>query len=382
MSASFTTAQDGSRIYGLDILRAIAILFVLEEHGNDFLYEAFSIKVPHLDGVRLFFVLSGFLIGKLLIQVVHTGLSMKDLYAFWIRRWFRTLPNYYLILLLLIVFNLFTPVYNGAYSSFFFFCQNLFTPQPRFFLESWSLAVEEWFYILFPVTLYLLNKAFPSKHQTSLLLSIVLFITGAMLVRFYKDSYLDIQIFKDWDVEFRKVVFTRLDNIVFGVLGAFLSTYYHTLWVKHKTLLLVTGILLLLADRICFLFITHNILSYGWYSNIFSFTVGSVASLALLPYLSELKTGKGILYRFFTYVSIISYSLYMVNLSIVRFRLIPLSNKWLIQLGLHSYIPYIDLALYWIYTITLALVLYHYFEKPMTNLRDKLYIQRSQTGLK
>ncbi|GAL86431.1 hypothetical protein CIN01S_02_00700 [Sporocytophaga myxococcoides] len=381
MQTSLTNVSVASRVYGLDILRAIAIIFVLEEHGNDFLYEAFSIKAPHLDGVKLFFVLSGFLIGQILIKTLHTGLSMKALYAFWIRRWFRTLPNYYFILIILVGINILIPVFEGTYTSFFFFCQNLFYPQQRFFLESWSLAVEEWFYILFPVTLYLLNKTFPSRHKLSLLVSIGFFIIGAVLVRIYKESYLDIQIFKDWDVEFRKVVFTRLDNIVFGVLGAFISNYYHSLWVKHKVAFLISGILLLLGDRIYFLFITNYIISYGWYSNIISFTIGSIATLALLPFLSELKTGKGIIFRLLTYISIISYSLYMVNLSLVRFRIIPYSNEWLIKFGLASYINYIDVALYWLYTIILSLLLYHFFEKPMTNLRDKLYIKKSQPSL-
>ncbi|MCR6641141.1 MAG: acyltransferase [Sporocytophaga sp.] len=381
MQPSSTNTSDASRVYGLDILRAIAIIFVLEEHGNDFLYEAFSIKAPHLDGVKLFFVLSGFLIGQILIKTLHTGLSMKDLYAFWIRRWFRTLPNYYLILILLVGLNILLPVFKGSYTSFFFFCQNLIYPQQRFFLESWSLAVEEWFYILFPVTLYLSNKAFPSRHKISLLTSIGIFIIGAVLVRIYKESYLDIQMFKDWDVEFRKVVFTRLDNIVFGVLGAFFSTYYHSLWVKHKLPLLISGILLLLGDRIYFLFITNHIISFGWYSNIISFTLGSVATLALLPFLSEIKTGKGILYRFLTYVSITSYSIYMVNLSLVRFRVIPYSNEWLLKFGLDSYISYIDVVLYWVYTIVLSLLLYHFFEKPMTSLRDKWYIKKSQPSI-
>lgn len=381
MHPSLTNTTDTSRVYGLDILRAIAIIFVLEEHGNDFLYEAFSIKAPHLDGVKLFFVLSGFLIGQILIKTLHTGLSMKDLYAFWIRRWFRTLPNYYLILIILVGLNILSPIFKGTYISFFFFCQNLFYPQQRFFLESWSLAVEEWFYILFPVTLYLLNKVFPSRHRMSLLASIGIFIIGAVLVRIFKESYLDIHFFKDWDVEFRKVVFTRLDNIVFGVLGAFISTYYHSLWIKHKITLLISGVLLLLGDRIYFLFITNNIISYGWYSNIISFTIGSFATLALLPFLSELKTGKGVIFKSLTYISIISYSLYMVNLSVVRFRIIPYSNEWLIKFGLGSYIPYIDVALYWIYTITLSLLLYHFFEKPMTSLRDKTYLKKSQPSL-
>ena len=58
-----------------------------------------------IDGVSIFFVLSGFLIGGILIKVLETEpATFKTLFNFWIRRWFRTLPNYLFILLILIFF--------------------------------------------------------------------------------------------------------------------------------------------------------------------------------------------------------------------------------------------------------------------------------------
>ena len=56
------------RIYGLDILRALAILFVVFAHSTSFVPKSLKIFYWHLqyDGVSVFFVLSGFLIGKIL----------------------------------------------------------------------------------------------------------------------------------------------------------------------------------------------------------------------------------------------------------------------------------------------------------------------------
>jgi peptidoglycan/LPS O-acetylase OafA/YrhL len=82
------------RIYGLDILRAVAILDILIGHS---LTHA-NIDFGLFDGVNLFFVLSGFLIGKILIKNMEREFTIKSLYTFWYRRWMRTLPAYFLYL--------------------------------------------------------------------------------------------------------------------------------------------------------------------------------------------------------------------------------------------------------------------------------------------
>ena len=92
-----------NRIYGLDILRAFAILFVLYSHAFFLIMDHVNERVYNLlslDGVTLFFVLSGFLIGGILIRTIENkGFGFKELLNFWTRRWFRTLPNYFLMLM-------------------------------------------------------------------------------------------------------------------------------------------------------------------------------------------------------------------------------------------------------------------------------------------
>ena len=102
---------NSSRIYGLDILRAFAILFVVLDHSKHTLQnsnseiisgisQSYSWYIRYLvfDGVSIFFVLSGFLIGSILIKTFDRGdLSFKSLVNFWIKRWMRTLPNYLFI---------------------------------------------------------------------------------------------------------------------------------------------------------------------------------------------------------------------------------------------------------------------------------------------
>lgn len=95
------------RVFGLDLMRAFAILFVVFGHGNRFIHDEASRSIREFlifDGVTIFFVLSGFLIGRILLRtVLHEQFDGRMLLTFWMRRWFRTLPNYYLVLILLIV---------------------------------------------------------------------------------------------------------------------------------------------------------------------------------------------------------------------------------------------------------------------------------------
>ena len=154
--------NNNKRIIGLDVLRSIAIILVMLMHsGSMFLplarlplignivgkLLAIIIPVGYL-GVELFFVLSGYLIGSILIKLFSDNKKpiFKEIKQFWIRRWLRTLPNYYFVLLInyiVFVFILNSYPFNWKY---LFFIQNFISVQPSFFRESWSLAVEEWSY--------------------------------------------------------------------------------------------------------------------------------------------------------------------------------------------------------------------------------------------
>ena len=113
-----------NRILGLDLLRFIAIFYVFWGHGEILIPNELSwiynipIIVP-FEGVAVFFVLSGFLIGTILNKTIfNTDFQSKDLISFWIRRWFRTIPLYFIVLIVMIIVSNDLWNYNFLYFIF------------------------------------------------------------------------------------------------------------------------------------------------------------------------------------------------------------------------------------------------------------------------
>lgn len=361
------------RIYGLDILRALAILFVVLQHGNLLLPPEISSVIHYVvfDGITLFFVLSGFLIGGMLLKILNnTDHSSKILFDFWKRRWYRTLPNYFLILFILCFCHLvFSDEYilNDMY-KYFYFGQNIFDTHPMwFYTEAWSLSIEEWFYLIIPILLIASTRLWHRNVKKGVLFSSLLLIVLVTAFRMYRYQHVIIVGFDDWDLFFRKQVSTRLDSIMYGVVGAFIQYYYQEKWLKYKKELLIIGIALLLLSK----FIIPRYATIGsFYNAVFSFSVFSIATLFLLPFLSVLKSSGGILFRSITLISLISYSMYLLNLSIIQ-RWIIQKVDWSFVSCNENLIMLFEYGVYWILLIVLSFLMYRYFETPMTRLRDK-----------
>ena len=113
-------------------------------------------------GVEIFFAISGFLIGKIVYRLIQKeDFSFQDVREFWKRRWFRTLPNYYLVLLInILLWYLIYGKIPERIGLYFVYLQNFFSHSPDFSRISWSLSVEQFCYIIGPVLLYLFSSIF------------------------------------------------------------------------------------------------------------------------------------------------------------------------------------------------------------------------------
>ncbi|NVK27113.1 MAG: acyltransferase [Flavobacteriia bacterium] len=363
--------MDKGRVFGLDVLRALAILFVILAHGSALLGDSAMgsfIRTISLDGVSIFFVLSGFLIGKILIRTLDSGQSSTAaLFNFWKRRWFRTLPNYFLVLFILLAYYFYMgrKDWSGIW-HFFTFTQNFALPHPPFFQEAWSLSVEEWFYLLVPFVLWILVGALklPVKWTVPVVALTVIYLSTDIRVAIFNMSEMTAgepgQLHL-WDIYIRKTVVTRLDSIMFGVIGAWLATYFANSWRRFKTPLFILGVLMLILHRWLFFQKMDNI---NTYMVVYSFTLMSLGTLFLLPFLSEWRSSNSRLSRFFTWTSILSYSMYLLHFSLILNILIRRSSIVEMNSGI-QFIIFIAL------TYGLSFLLYHSYEKRMTRLRDK-----------
>jgi peptidoglycan/LPS O-acetylase OafA/YrhL len=145
----------------LDGLRGIAVLLVLWEHTGSATGLVAAVKRrmdPGFVGVDLFFVLSGFLITRILLSDKARGMRLR---SFLVRRFLRIFPIYYLTIAAV---ALYAPgaylLYCLGYLGNFYFAYH---PEHLPLHHTWSLSVEEHFYLLWPLAVYRLP--FPAARR-------------------------------------------------------------------------------------------------------------------------------------------------------------------------------------------------------------------------
>lgn len=354
------------RIFGFDLLRALAIFFVVHGHGRHLLkgtmFENFpGFGFPH--GVNIFFVLSGFLIGySFIVNANNTNgkLSLKKSFNFWKRSALRILPNYYLILIVnYILVN--SGILNGSTEEFSIwrfatFTQNLFYSFYDFFWESWSLATQEWFYLLFPILLMILGRFVKLKYNV-LIISII-FIVAAIA---YRISISDIEYDSFWwDVSVRKVALSRIDCIYFGVIGAWVRFYFKNFWSKCAIPSFILGILIF-----CFISIYPHKLNTV-YLNVIYLSLAPIYIILLFPFIDKLKDVKTVFGKIISKISVLSYAMYLLNLMIIQIFTKYFSNV----LTNHATLKY---AIFWVVVLGLSYLLYMLYENPISRYGNKIF---------
>jgi peptidoglycan/LPS O-acetylase OafA/YrhL len=349
-----------SRIFGLDFVRALAILFVLVAHTS-FMFLPLTHRLEavwmlgHL-GVELFFVLSGFLIGAILAkqaEAAHLAVG-----RFWVRRWLRTLPNYYLFLAINIALARWTDGTWPHAARYAVFLQNFAWPQPLFFIESWSLAVEEIFYLLAP----LLVLAF--SHVTRRIDArwlVALAIVAATLVRIVYVLARD----PNWDLSLRMVAIARLDAIAWGVLAMLFCRSERPLSARHTAIFAWLGAAGSALSIALYLYLpkdTDLFARTGW------FTLTSASFAAFLPAASIWQIGgvPSFVDRSVRAVARWSYALYLCQLAVMRAMNATFAGAAQTFAGC-----LLQALLFVALSVGSAALVYRFFEAPILRVRDR-----------
>ncbi len=389
VSAVPATHKVSERNFGLDLLRSIAIMLVLVAHGLYLYYEHLpsfignNLTLAGHWGVQLFFVLSGFLIGTIFIkEIAVRGFYWKVVLNFWKRRWFRTIPNYYLFLVVYILLALFTPtsflvgmwkenvMVEGSWEKLLYFpvfLQNFRIPE-AFFGQTWSLCVEEWFYLTLPVTFLLVSAIYGRRnHIGGKRMALVI---GIMIVLFVSLRFAGLT---NLISRYNKLAMIyNLDNLMVGVGLAWVMINYKAKVLAKRNLSMIGGVVLFLAGWL----LQNKYILTGSPVDVVDAIIIPMQALsfaAILPWFYALKLKKRtIVSRLITEISLVSYSAYLVHLIV----LIYIINKISSSVNTHSVGVSIFLfSIFLIITLGISSLNYRLFEKRMTALRDNFSVK-------
>jgi peptidoglycan/LPS O-acetylase OafA/YrhL len=334
----------------IDGLRGIAILLVVILHW--FFQPLFPyISTPWLKnilnifayGVDLFFVISGFLIGGILLRIEK---KLSSIATFYLRRILRIWPLYYLLfgtIYLLSRGNLSIP--KTPYWAFFLFVFNFYESSGMVIHQAlgtlWSLAIEEQFYALAPLLFILL------KRKQILFLSIFIIVIS---------PFLRLWISSNSNLDTWRFTFVRLDGISMGILISilFASTNILSNLLPKIHILQVTTFLVFTISGIL------SIIASPWSNSSIVFSFGFILVTTLIQSHSHQKTCI-LNSRILRYLGVRCYSIYLFH---IFFMLIAttISNNFTIRLILQS-----------ILTLGFAHISWRYLEYPMMKLGQKFH---------
>jgi peptidoglycan/LPS O-acetylase OafA/YrhL len=352
------------RLIQLDLLRACCVILVLGKHLVPCPEETslFANKITQFwkyggwIGVDIFFVLSGFLVSGLLFRE-HQKTGDLRLKRFLIRRGLKIYPSFYVLIAATVLINpLFgEPVLLKPLLAEIFFVQNLIFG--RLWMHTWSLAVEEHFYIGLAVLVYflLLGKA-KDKNPFSLIPHIFLFLAVTCFV-----LRLLMAIYKGTNISFTPF---RLDALFFGVLLSYLWHFRgleeNTFVEQFKNWFIFAGVVMLLPMFFFMSVINPTVFVLGLTTN---YLAGGLILMGLLK--TDLR--EGLILRTFSYVGTYSYSIYLWHMPVQEWLAKPLISiteidSWLFYAGI-----------YLAGAILIGVLFSKIIEYPILRIRDRCF---------
>lgn len=361
------------RINGLDTLRAAAIALVLVYH-----YQVVVSYQPTFGvlgnigwiGVDLFFVLSGFLIGNQILAPFarSEAFSLKHFFA---RRLLRTLPNYYVILAAYLLVPALAEPNTASIWRFLSFTQNIGLHYGETFTHSWSLCIEEQFYVVLPIAVMLI-AGLTKSVRVGWAAMIVAVVAGIAVRGMAWWAHGQNQMTPmDYSAHIYYSSFARADELLFGVAIATLKNFHGELYQKlqrHGNLILVAG--LLSAIVICALFLNYQIVdnsytfaisTYGYSALAASFALLTLAALSPNSWLNRIRIPGAEKFALW------SYAIYLAHKPVFKLLRVQMV-QWHIDINAPLGIAIIMFA-----GILAGWILYRLVESPFMALRQRWF---------
>ncbi len=367
-----------TKLYGLDHLRALAILLVLAFHyQRQFSHPAWAnwfMKIGWT-GVDLFYVLSGFLISsQLFVQIKKAnGFSLRD---FFIKRFFRILPLYFFIVVAYFLFpfvrekEALPPLWKFLTFTLNF---NLENQNLGTFSHAWSLCVEEHFYLFLPLILTLLLASNLFSKSYWILISLIVL---GLAIRFYlwnvyyPEGTIGDTSLSYWFKNFYYPTYNRLDGLIIGVTVAAIYQFLPRTWQwvsKFGNQVILLGLSVLTwAYFYCSQLTANATSTYGFL--VIAIAYGFIVLGAICPTSFLYKWNS----KTTSFIALLSYGLYLSHKSVMHMVQVILGDRLLLDSNAMMAICFLMcFAVAWLLNIII--------EKPSLKLRDKVLLRLHAT---
>lgn len=342
----------------LDGLRAIAVLMVVIHHYSDELHFPISFKYG-ANGVQIFFTISGFLITYILLSQKNnnSGASKpKMVLSFMFKRALRLFPIYYIFLTILVVFSKIGGLWLGQENMewyYYLYIQNIlfykFNFQSTLLNHTWSLAVEEQFYLLWPFLIFYI----PKKIEFYLLL--LIFSVGLVSKYYFINYYVGTGTIKG-------VTFTHFDTLGIGALLAHFVYYKNKIALNFLEKYASMLFLLTLALSIIFTIFQINTFLLGLFLAFMSFFLVYMSSSPRSYFIDSILN-----LRAFNYLGKISYGIYLYHKPVpFFFNYLSQKTHFFIESKILLFIIYISI------TLLISVLSWNTIEKFFLKFKSKI----------
>ena len=305
---------------GLDGLRAVAVIAIIIYHLNPLWLPGGFL------GVDTFFVISGYLITSLLIHEYQSKGTI-DLGAFWIRRIKRLIPAVFFLISVVILYTLFfepqiiKTIKHDSIAAFFYVSNWWYifeetsyfeAGEPKPLMHLWSLAIEEQFYIIWPIVFLVLLKVKKLHKYIPYIIIGITMVSLGLMIYFMVPNMDNSRVYFGTD--------TRAHTILLGVLLAFVWPPFNLKTEtpkRYQRIIDITGVTSLII-LILFMIFTKDYSNWLYAGGLFLVTLLTLPAIAASVHPTS-KLGHALSNPIMLWIGTRSYSLYLWHYPIIVF---------------------------------------------------------------